>query len=673
MKFGLIGHPVGHSFSKIIHGMLGNDAYEIIDLLPEEVCPFLQRKDFVGINVTLPYKEAVMPYLDEVEPQAAAIGAVNTIIQRDGRLKGYNTDYYGFKALVLRYLKAEEIPERKVLILGTGGTSKTVEKVFVDFGVENVFKVSRNPKGHNVLSMKEAATLGADVVVNTTPVGMYPNEEHCIAEEYRDAIYASAKLCLDVVYRPLETEFVKEARRRNIPAEGGLYMLVGQAVYGAKLFLQKDIPDGKIEEVFMEMKEYLQDKLHISKTEILQGEVVVPPSKSYSHRHLIMAALAKGKSVLYGIGKSNDIDVTMSALAKMGASIQVLYEDEKERTLSVDGSGFLTTVGDGEIYCGESGSSLRFLLPIGLRTGKTLRFSGEAGLMRRPMEIYREICIGQKLMFEKKDNGIEICGSLKSGKFCFPGNISSQFVTGLLFVLPFLQGDSEIHLLPPVESLPYIEMTIQALREWGVYVEMKGTVLFIPGGQQATPREVHVEKDYSNGAYLWAYNIMGHSLKMDGLEGETLQGDKAFYDIFRRLKTEVHPVISMEQTPDLVPVAMAVAAYFSGAVFTGTKRLEIKESNRGVVMAEELEKFGIRVRVEENYIEVFDGQLLAPGKMLCGHNDHRIVMALSMLLSVTGGRIDGYHAVEKSFPTYFEDLEACGLKLSRDSYRRSGG
>lgn len=665
MKFGLIGHPVGHSFSKTIHGMLGNSEYEIVDLLPEEVGAFLEKKDFIGINVTLPYKETVIKYLDEIDPQAEKIGAVNTIIHQDGRLKGYNTDYYGFKALVKRHIQPELLKGKKVLILGTGGTSKTVEQVFADCGVSEIYKVSRTLRGERFISMEEASGLGAEIVVNTTPLGMFPSIGHCIPEKDRQGIYESATLCLDVVYRPVETEFVREAREMGIEAEGGLYMLVGQAVYGARLFLQQDIPEERVEDVFLKMMDDLQETLHIRETEKMQGEVVVPPSKSYSHRHMIMAAMAAGESVLHGIGKSVDIDVTMQALKTMGARVEVLWEDEKERTVKVDGTYFLKTMEDGEIYCAESGSSLRFLLPIAMSTGKCMYFTGAPGLLRRPMDVYQQICEEQHLHFHKKENGIEVRGGLQGGKFRFAGDISSQFVTGLLFVLPFLQEDSEIELIPPVESLPYIEMTLQTLNEWGIQARMEGNVLLVPGRQQVNPREVYVEKDYSNGAYLWAYNVLGHSLILNGLDGNTLQGDKVFLQILKQLKDEEHPTISMEQTPDLMPVAMAVAAYYTGAVFTGTRRLEMKESNRGMAMAEELDKFGICCQVEENRIEVFDGELRLPKEVLNGHNDHRIVMALALLLAKTGGKLRGYSAVEKSFPTYFKDLEACGLMIER--------
>ena len=148
MRFGLIGHPVGHSFSKIIHKMLGNDTYEIVDLDEAEVCPFLRQKDFSGLNVTLPYKEKVIPLLDSVDEKASTIGAVNTIVNEEGNLIGYNTDYYGFLALLKRHMGEDELRGCKAVIFGTGGTAKTVAAVLKDMGVSSVYKVSRNPQSN---------------------------------------------------------------------------------------------------------------------------------------------------------------------------------------------------------------------------------------------------------------------------------------------------------------------------------------------------------------------------------------------------------------------------------------------------------------------------------------------------------------------------------------------
>lgn len=712
MKYGLIGHPVGHSFSKVIHGMLGNDSYEIADVLQEQLATFLKKKEYVGLNVTLPYKQDVISYLDEVEALALEIGAVNTIVNQNGRLKGYNTDYYGFRALVLRHLSRKELVGKKVVIFGTGGTSKTVAKVFADLGVEKIYKVSRNPEGTEVVSMQEAAKLQAEIVVNTTPVGMYPEVEgHCIAEEYREEIYKCATLCLDVVYRPIKTAFVSDALKRGIAAEGGLYMLVGQAVYAAGLFAGKqfelNLPEDEkmsskgedcleelwktVDEVYEKMQEYLQNELHICMTEKLQnkdtdftpvmkeacenstiviegknrlqGMPEVPPSKSYSHRHLILAAMAGRESVLHDVGKSQDICVTIEGLKALGAKVHTLCEDEMKQTIRVDGTNFLKEISGEEIYCRESGSSLRFLFPLALLTKKSIRFTGEAGLLRRPMEIYEEICEKQKIMYRKDASGITVCGDLCAGVYQVQGDISSQFVTGLLFALSLLQEDSRIEIIPPIESLPYIDMTIDVMKQWGINVNRTENVIDIPGGQQAHAGEYTIEKDYSNGAYLWAYKMLEHEINVTGLEQDTLQGDGAFYDIFDRIANEMHPTIAMEQTPDLVPIAMTVAAYYTGAIFTGTRRLALKESDRGAAMVQELKKFGIDCVHEENQIEVPEGNLQTPQEVLYGHSDHRIVMALAALASVTGGQIKGYEAVKKSFPTYFDELEKCGLKV----------
>lgn len=662
MQYGLIGHPVGHSYSKVIHEMLGNTGYEITDVLPEQLGSFLEEKNYLGLNVTLPYKEVVLSYLDEIEPQAEAIGAVNTIINKDGRLFGYNTDYYGFRSLFLR--QKVDVTGKKAIILGSGGTSKTVKKVLEDLGVRDIYRVSRTPNAPDTVDMAFAVRLGAEIVVNTTPVGMYPKgETHCIEEPYREDIYKNAEVCLDAVYRPLETPFIEDAKRRGIKAEGGLYMLVAQAVYGARLFLDKEIEEDRIAEIFSKMQEYLQGELHIGMTENLQGTVCVPPSKSYSHRHLILAAFAKKPVRLYGVGKSKDIFATMEGLRQFGAKIQVVHQTDSSQDLLVDGSGFLTEVGDRTIYCGESGSTLRFLLPIALlRDGKT-RFVGERRLFERPMEVYESMCAQRRIFYKQEEGAIVVQGRLTGGDFEVMGGISSQFISGLMMSLPFTKQDSCIRILPPVESAPYIQMTAAVLRAWGISAEVTDNRIELCAGQEAVAEKVMVEKDYSNGAYVAAYQTLGHKIEILGLEGETLQGDAAFVEIFRRLKEEKAPVIAMEQTPDLVPIAMAVAACEHGGIFTGTRRLQLKESDRGRVMIEELSKFGISCVEEDNSIRVCAGTLQAPTEALFGHNDHRIVMALTVLLAKTGGRLRGFEAVRKSYPTYFSDLEKCGLRI----------
>ena len=256
MEYGLIGEHLPHSFSKIIHEKLAPYSYELHERRPDEVDSFMRGKEFKGINVTIPYKQTVIPYLDEISDQARSIGAVNTVVNRNGRLCGYNTDYFGMKSLIERL--GIDPAGKKVLILGTGGTSKTAFAVATDMGASEVYKVSRTGK-EGVPTYEEAYERHTDaqIIINTTPCGMYPAIDDCPLDLSR-----FPDLCgvIDAIYNPLRTVLILEAQKRGIPAEGGLYMLVVQAVYAAELFADRKIESEKTDQVF---KEILNSKRNI--------------------------------------------------------------------------------------------------------------------------------------------------------------------------------------------------------------------------------------------------------------------------------------------------------------------------------------------------------------------------------------------------------------------------
>lgn len=235
MQYGLIGRKLAHSFSKEIHESIGDYAYTLKELEPQELDDFMTQRDFKAINVTIPYKEAVMPYLDNISDFAQKIGAVNTIVNRDGKLYGYNTDCLGLKALIAK--AGIELRDSKVLILGTGATSKTAAAVAHDEGAASVIKVSRNAK-EACITYDEMYALhsDADVIINTTPCGMYPD---CQSSPVDIECFSGLKGVIDVIYNPLRTALISSALSKGIRASGGLYMLVAQAVYAAEKFTGK--------------------------------------------------------------------------------------------------------------------------------------------------------------------------------------------------------------------------------------------------------------------------------------------------------------------------------------------------------------------------------------------------------------------------------------------------
>lgn len=245
-KYGCIGKKLTHSFSKEIHAKLADYAYDLIELAEEELAPFFEKKDFAAINVTIPYKQTVIPYLDSISEVAERIGAVNTIVNRDGKLCGYNTDYYGMKALIERI--GIDLTGKKVLVLGTGGTSKTARVVAADLGAAEILTVSRRKTDHYI-TYEEAVQEHADanVIINTTPSGMYPD---CESRPIDITEFTQLIGVVDAVYNPLCTNLVLDAKQRGIKAEGGLYMLIMQAVVAVERFLDTRIAKEVADRVF---------------------------------------------------------------------------------------------------------------------------------------------------------------------------------------------------------------------------------------------------------------------------------------------------------------------------------------------------------------------------------------------------------------------------------------
>lgn len=255
MKFGLIGEHLPHSFSKEIHAKIAPYSYELCELTPCEVSTFMNLHNFEGINVTIPYKQTVIPFLHEIDEAAKMIGAVNTIVNRGGKLYGYNTDFFGLSALIKHV--GLDFKDAKVLILGTGGTSKTANAVSGALGAKHVTTVGRSAIG-NVISYEEAYKkhTDADFIINTTPCGMYPypnGKEGMAGTPIELSKFPNVKGVIDAVYNPLRTNLVMDAIERNIPAEGGLYMLVAQAIKAAEYFMDKKLDESLYESVYNEI------------------------------------------------------------------------------------------------------------------------------------------------------------------------------------------------------------------------------------------------------------------------------------------------------------------------------------------------------------------------------------------------------------------------------------
>lgn len=390
-----------------------------------------------------------------------------------------------------------------------------------------------------------------------------------------------------------------------------------------------------------------------------RGTVPAPASKSMGHRLLICAALAKGKSTVRGVTDSADLRATLSCLSALGVHYTVTGD-----TVTVEGIDITKTQPQAPLLCSESGSTLRFLIPLAMLSGNHVLLSGAESLFRRPMGVYEALARERGLLFSLACDSVVVKGPLTAGEYTVAGNVSSQFISGLLFALPLLSGDSVIRILPPLESRSYILLTMQALAAFGVTARFTDDLTIeIPGGQEYTPVDMTVEGDYSGAAPLAALGALGGEVTVTGLSEDSLQGDRVYRRFFPMLLRGM-PTIHIGDCPDLGPILFALAAACNGAIFTGTARLRMKESDRVATMTEELARFGVTVRAEENSVLVYPNDFHAPSEPLCGHNDHRIVMALSVLCTLSGGEIEGAEAVAKSFPEFFERLRELGISVT---------
>ena len=389
------------------------------------------------------------------------------------------------------------------------------------------------------------------------------------------------------------------------------------------------------------------------KPSILKGQISAPPSKSMAHRYLIGAALSKEKCVLSGIDYSEDILASIDCLKALGAEITT-----ENDVVTVNYGNFMN-VRNPVLECRESGSTLRFFIPLALCLGTEVTLKGSTRLFERPLEIYEEICRDNGFVFKKNTNSVTVCGNLKSGTYKVRGDISSQFITGLIFALVFLGEDALIDIIPPFESKSYINLTISALKSLGADVKFINDFTILVKKSKMHSYSGKIEGDYSNAAFLDAFNHVGSVIEIDNLNVDSLQGDKVYVEYFAKI-SEGTPTLDISDCPDLGPVLFALASLKNGAIFTGTDRLKIKESDRGYAMHQELVKLVGGLVFGDNKIEVPKQRLEYKSVILDGHNDHRIVMALSVILSKIGGEISGVEAVRKSYPEFFADIKKLG-------------
>lgn len=418
----------------------------------------------------------------------------------------------------------------------------------------------------------------------------------------------------------------------------------------------------------------------------LKGEVVIPSSKSIGHREIICSGLASGKSIVDNISISKDIEATIEGLKSFGAKINETPSKFQGRcAFSIEGTDGKINLKNKIIDCRESGSTLRFLIPLGILSNEKIIFTGSGKLVERPLDPYFEIFdekgIEYKIFSDKINLPLEINGKLKSGVYSLVGNISSQFISGLLFALPLCEGDSVIEITTKLESESYINLTLDALKKYGIEIINENHKRYIiKGNQKYKNIETSVEGDYSQGAFWLVAGALSENIKSIGLGFGSIQGDQKIVDILKKmnvnLKISENEIISMESKsrgtiidgsdcPDIIPILTVLASVSEGVTkIINSERLRYKECDRLTAIATELNKIGADIEELSDGLIINGKKSLKGGEVSCW-NDHRIAMSLAIASIKCNEKLilRGTECVEKSYPEFWKDFVSLGGKI----------
>lgn len=419
----------------------------------------------------------------------------------------------------------------------------------------------------------------------------------------------------------------------------------------------------------------MMKELNVSK---VQGEVTAPPSKSYGHRALIALALSKGKGVVSPVDLSMDIMATLKCLEDLGVDFFI-----RDKEVHMDARGFGIRR-DRVLKPEESGSTLRFFIPITLLFDEVYEFRGSTSLMKRPLTVYEELFQNLDVtLYRDSMESLVVKGKLEPGHFSMRGDVSSQFVSGMLFVLPLLDGDSTLSVTGTLESAGYVEMTLKVMEDFGVFVEKEGNTFFIKGNQTYAARDYEVEGDYSQAAFFMAAAALAGEVRIIGLRHDSLQGDREIVRILGKMGAEVRRVedgyqvkksdligldVDICNIPDLTPVlGVLLSLSKGGGRLKNCRRLRYKESNRVESTIELIKSLGGKAELAEDDI-LIEGSSMLRGGEVDAYYDHRIVMASAVAALRCEGlvTINGYEAVNKSYPDFFRDFSM--LTESEETY-----
>ena len=417
------------------------------------------------------------------------------------------------------------------------------------------------------------------------------------------------------------------------------------------------------------------------KPSALKGAVVPPPSKSLSHRAIICASLCSDKEVsrIDNVILSEDINATIDGMRQLRAEIEIIENENKTYCLNIRGgrgskenNGSKRSVEYAKINCGESGSTLRFLIPLSLMLADRCKFSGKGKLIERPLDIFYKIFDEDGIEY-KNFNGrlpLTVSGKLKGGQYNLSGMVSSQFISGLLMALPMIDRDSVISVTDKMESVGYVDLTLQMLKEFNIetintdYREFK-----IPGNSEYKASSYKVEPDYSQAAFFLVADALGNDVECLGLNEKSLQGDKEIINIIEKFNNSNNSdnneiIIDASQIPDLIPIISVLAALQKGKTtrIVNAQRLRIKESDRLKAVATEMNKIGAEIEELEDGLIIRGKSALRGNATVSSWNDHRIAMSLAIAATRCNDEIvlKGWQAVNKSYPAFWNDYISLG-------------
>ena len=410
-------------------------------------------------------------------------------------------------------------------------------------------------------------------------------------------------------------------------------------------------------------------KVTIKKSK-LNGNINIIPSKSYAHRLLFAAMLSNDCAKVSNVELSDDIKATLDCIKNYGRDFFI--DGKTVKFSKKENNDILNLSNKIPIFnCNESGTTLRMFLPIALTKYNHFIIKAKKRLIERGISIYEEIF--EDVEFIKSEDQIEVIGNIKPGIFNVKGNISSQYISGLLYALPLLNEESVINITTKLESKNYIDMTLDVLKKSSVCIRYNNSsgidnkitnISFnIKGNQKYGTINEEVEADFSNAAFIDVYNYLGSSIVINNLKKDSLQGDKIYKEYFEVLNSR-YDTIDISNCIDLGPVLFAFSSLKNGGKFIGTKRLKIKESDRAIAMKLELEKFGVKVTIDEDEVIIDKTKIHEPVNEIDTHNDHRIAMSMAMFSSEYDIVINNAEVVNKSYPKFFDDLEKLGANIT---------